>query len=125
MKQEHKNWITHNVKGNTYGRCDELTTAMKQYFPNLRKVRGFYHCPVWGRRTHWWLESPDGQIIDPSSQQFPSRGYGEYQEVADKDLSELVPVGRCMECMADVYENFEICGFCSIECHDAFATSLL
>jgi len=62
------------------GKCKELAELEVESNPNLRLVRGFYHCPWWGKQQHWWCVKPDGTIVDPTSKQFPSNGIGEYEE---------------------------------------------
>ena len=70
-------WIAENVEGDGYGQCKEITRQMADAFPELTRVRGHYYCWAWGERAHWWLTYA-GDIIDPTSQQFPSKGHGEY-----------------------------------------------
>ena len=60
------------------GRCAEATLAMAAVFPELTRVRGHYLCWVWGEREHWWLVEPNGEIVDPTADQFPSKGGGVY-----------------------------------------------
>lgn len=63
------------------GKCKEMAEAAVQTDPTLRLVRGFYHCPLWGKQAHWWTVAPSGVIIDPSVRQFPTKGAGaEYIE---------------------------------------------
>lgn len=62
------------------GKCKELAEAACQADTKLRLVRGYYHCPFWGKQAHWWGESQDGTVTDPSSPQFPSKGMGDYEE---------------------------------------------
>src|ERR1019366_7112369 len=63
------------------GKCKELVNAACVADPTLRVVRGFYHCPLWGKQAHWWAVKPDGTIIDPTVKQFPTKGVGaEYEE---------------------------------------------
>lgn len=87
-------WIAKNVD-NPLGACACVTQEMKAAFPELRRVRGHYLCHTWGLRAHWWMETPSGEVIDPTAGQFPSRGLGEYTELAP-DAEE--PIGRCMNC---------------------------
>jgi hypothetical protein len=68
---------------------------MREVFPELELRRGHYHCPIWGKRQHWWLVTPDNQTVDPTAAQFPSGGLGEYVEL---DESQTEPTGRCMNC---------------------------
>lgn len=111
MNEQYQAWIDANVpnKEAAYGKCAEVTLAMQSAFPELRRVRGFYHCPIWGRRTHWWLQDGD-EIVDPTSKQHPSNGIGQYQEV--KDETEI-PTGVCADCGEPVYNGDY---FCSNEC---------
>jgi hypothetical protein len=62
------------------GKCKELSEALIVEDPTLTLVRGYYHCPFWGKQEHWWCKSEDGNIIDPTKDQFPSKGIGEYEE---------------------------------------------
>ena len=62
------------------GKCREMSEALVAEDPSLRLVRGYYHCPIWGRQEHWWTEKPDGTVVDPTAKQFPSKGIGEYEE---------------------------------------------
>jgi len=47
-------------------------------FPGLRQAYGNYYCFVWGERGHFWCVDLEKYIVDPTSQQFPSRGRGLY-----------------------------------------------
>lgn len=66
------------------GRCKEFSEALCQKDPTLRLVRGHYFCPIWGEQAHWWCERPDGTIVDPTKDQFPSKGIGQYVEFDGK-----------------------------------------
>jgi len=95
------------------GRCKEMSETAIAAEPSLRLVRGYYHCPVWGKQEHWWTERPDGTIFDPTAKQFPSKGIGEYEE-----WDGVIP---CEQCGKPVDMNeASIDGhhvFCSYECH--------
>lgn len=58
------------------GRCRKLAAAAVAADPSLRLVRGHYLCPLWGPQAHWWCERPDGTVVDPSVEQFPTKGAG-------------------------------------------------
>ena len=116
LTPEQAAWVGSHFTGNGYGQCDQYALGLASVFPSLVAVRGFYHCWVFGRRTHWWCVNEFGQIVDASAMQFPSRGAGRYEIVADADLAEKVPTGRCMDCGADVYRNAT---FCNAECEAA------
>lgn len=63
------------------GRCKELAEEACKADPSLRLVRGWYFCPVWGQQAHWWAVRENGEIVDPSVRQFPTKGVGaEYVE---------------------------------------------
>ena len=61
------------------GKCKELAEAAVSSDSSLAMVRGYYHCPVWGKQAHWWAVRNTGEIVDPSAAQFPSKGSGGYE----------------------------------------------
>jgi hypothetical protein len=79
------------------GKCREMAEALVKQNPEFRLVRGFYHCPLWGKQSHWWTVKPDGMIVDPSVAQFPSYGAGEYEEFNG--------IVRCEECGKELPEE--------------------
>lgn len=79
------------------GKCKEMSESLVSKNPELRLVRGFYICPVWGEEQHWWTEKPDGTIVDPTCKQFPSKGNGEYVEFDG--------ICNCEICGKEVKEN--------------------
>jgi hypothetical protein len=60
-------------------------------------VPGAVYCN-WGRREHWWCETPDGTIVDPTASQFDFVG-----EYVPWEPGAEVRVGRCMDCGEDIY----------------------
>lgn len=58
------------------GKCKEMSQELVKADPSLTLVRGHYHCPIWGKQAHWWVNDEDGNIIDPTARQFPSKGNG-------------------------------------------------
>lgn len=109
MKPEYQAWIREHV-GESYGKCADATEAMLTAFPELLRVRGHYYCSAWGERAHWWLVDTDGNVIDPTASQFPSKGSGEY---VPWDESRQEPTGRCPNCGGHCY-NWDTC--CSDKC---------
>ena len=86
---------------------------MLKTFPELKRVRGSYLCPIWGERWHWWLITANGDIIDPTVDQFPSKGIGEYIELTEDSP---IPVGRCMNCGNLIYTQEYTCSEkCALE----------
>lgn len=98
------------------GKCKEMSEALVVEDPTLVLVRGHYHCPIWGEQAHWWARRPDGTVVDPTKDQFPSRGIGEYVEFDGR-----VACSNCgkevLEEEADVEGRY---AFCSYECHGKF-----
>lgn len=98
------------------GKCKEFSEAAVASDPTLTLVRGYYYCPVWGEQPHWWCKDKDGKIVDPTKDQFPSRGIGEYVE-----FDGTVKCSCCGKEMkeedADYDSNY---AFCSYECHGRF-----
>lgn len=121
MLPAYKKWIETNVKGAGYGECADITVQMQEAFPELLRKRGSYRCPVWGDRTHWWLTTVSGEIVDPTANQFPSKGNFEYTELSEAEISEL-PTGVCLECGGPVYNGRDVC---SDDCYNAFRSSLM
>jgi hypothetical protein len=83
---------------------------MAEAFPELQRVRGHYVCPVAGRQQHWWLVTPDGEVIDPTCRQFPSGGFGTYEPHVGP-----VPTGKCLCCGKYVYDSTWCCSQSCLE----------
>jgi len=99
------------------GKCREMSEALAAEDPGLRLVRGHYHCPFWGEQAHWWCVRKDGTVVDPTKDQFPSRGIGAYVEY-DGTVT-------CSNCGKEGREEDFDCShghycFCSVECHCRF-----
>jgi hypothetical protein len=69
--------------------CAEATTAMVAAFPTLRRVRGHAMIGI-DFRTHWWVLTPEGKIIDPTAHQW-------------EDAEE--PCGKCIYCGDLLYRS--------------------
>lgn len=116
MKQEYKDWIEQNYPDYTsaYVQCVKATQDMQKAFPELMRVRGEFFDPYIGPRSHWWLKTTKGEIVDPTIKQFTYVGNGQYQE-RDESLPE--PKGKCIECGEYTYEDSN---FCCNACADAY-----
>ena len=102
-------WMISNAFDNeivVFGRCAEVTDAMVVAFPELRRVRGHYLCPFWGRRAHWWCVAPGGEIVDPTAAQFPSKGEGAYVPWVEGSPE---PTGKCMNCGEETFHGANFC----------------
>lgn len=99
------------------GKCKELADAACLEDSSLTLVRGFYHCPIWNTtEQHWWTVREDGTIYDPSKDQFPSKGLGEYTI-----FNGIIECAQCGTGMLE--EEARIDGryaFCSTECNMKF-----
>lgn len=98
------------------GKCREMSEALVATDPSLALVRGHYYCPWWGEQAHWWVKRSDGTIVDPTKDQFPSKGAGQYVE-----FDGLVNCSSCGKEMREEEASFEssYC-FCSYECYGRF-----
>lgn len=102
--------------GTYRGKCKEMSEALIAANPALSLMRGHYYCPSWGEQPHWWAKRSDGTIIDPTKDQFPSKGHGEYVEF--DGTIECSNCGKAMqEDDADISGNY---AFCSYLCHGQF-----
>jgi hypothetical protein len=115
-------WIeadTANHKGWTRGRCQSAAHALAEAFPELRVVRGYCQLANGFTPQHWWCETADGTVIDPTAAQFEAEGIIGYDEYDEKKHGPL-PIGKCMNCGFEVY-NSDHQGLCSEECLEDFA----
>jgi hypothetical protein len=99
------------------GRCKELSEAACAADPTLTLVRGHYFCPLWNTdEQHWWCVKPDGTIVDPTREQFPSKGGGIY--------TPFNGMCECAECGTEVPEEKAVIegryAFCSSKCFGRF-----
>ena len=110
MLEKYTIWMKANPKLCDYGKCVEATEAMVRAFPELKRVRGHYYDIAWGERQHWWLIDEDRNIIDPTKEQFPTKGKGHYEPWIE---GEEEPTGKCLDCSGYYYGDRY---FCSDEC---------
>lgn len=98
------------------GKCKVMSEALVAADPTLTLVRGHYICHLWGEQAHWWTKKPDGTIVDPTKDQFPSRGAGEYIE-----FDGVIECSNCGKEMREEEADFESnYAFCSYRCHGQF-----
>lgn len=122
--QKYQDWITLNYLTSQKARraCEEATLSMESAFPELIRVRGLavveepYGLPP-TRTPHWWLKTEDGEIVDPTAHQYPTRILS-YEE-ADERLGP--PTGRCSNCGKLCYKSNY---FCSDECSEEYMAYL-
>lgn len=121
MNPKYTRWIEEYVTAQPQrfvrGKCDEATRQMVEAFPELRRAAGFVYVQ-WGRDQHWWCVTKEGEIVDPTFEQFGVFGVQSYEELDLEDpvTQKRVPTGRCMDCGEDVYGGNV---FCNAECEEA------
>lgn len=77
MNPVYKKWIDDHIpdKMSAYGNCHIFCNKMRREFPELILVRGWYKDPAYNKKqTHFWLETKDGEVVDPTIKQFPTQG---------------------------------------------------
>lgn len=117
MDSAYEQWIWDNVDPeHTTGLCHHYSDEMRKDFPELILVRGYYFCLIEGKHPHWWLRTEDGVIVDPTANQFESKGEGRYEPIPE-DAPE--PVGKCRNCDQLFYE-MEYHPLCSDMCYVAY-----
>lgn len=119
-------WIASHVPTHPLGECKKYATEMAAAFPELTLVAGHVETMGWGRRGHWWLETPSGDIVDPTARQF----HGPILYSA-WDPTEPVRLGKCMNCGEEIWECVESLdkatqkGICGDRCEREFIAYLM
>jgi hypothetical protein len=75
-------------------KCKEATKEMCDFFPELKRVRGYVRLANNCKTPHWWCETSYGEIIDPTAKQWDLHP-AEYLPL-QKDAEE--PLGKCLYC---------------------------
>lgn len=101
-------WIAKHfpTRGDAVAACASATAMMVKAFPELRRVRGYY-----SGREHWWCETADGDVVDPTAAQYDSDG-----EYAALDESKPHPTGYCANRCGGYAWNHA--SYCSDECEE-------
>jgi len=106
----------------TLGKCKVEIQSMNETFPELKKVCGFVYVEWFAghqrerKREHWWLEAPDGSIVDPTSGQFPV--ILKYEHYVD---GMKVMIGTCMDCGEPIWgAPGDRKTFCSENCAQSY-----
>jgi len=126
MNLSYKEWVAAYLSrvGDPLQKCAEATLEMQEAFPELRRVRGVVRMvldPDGAKRPwpHWWLVAPEGDIVDPTGEQFP--GLIVYEEADEEDPI----VGRCANCGEYYTRSQSTQGIvCSETCSIEFASSI-
>lgn len=73
MKEKYRKWVFSYQRRviTLKNKCESATIEMQKSFPCLIRKRGVVEITFSNRKPeHWWLETPDGDIIDPTEPQF-------------------------------------------------------
>lgn len=100
----------------TLGMCGGATSDMVGAFPELRRVRGYAMTADGGSPAHWWCETPQGQVIDPTQSQFDKNGGVIYYEEYSEEKHGPLPIGKCYNCGFYTYKEDYSESFCTVEC---------
>jgi len=73
-------------------KCAEATLAMCAAFPELIRIRGSAMVGI-DLRPHWWCETPNGEVIDPTAHQWPG-GVVFYERLQSEEECH----GKCLDC---------------------------
>jgi len=109
----YEEWIEKTTLEKKINRCKELCIEMNDIFPELRLCSGFVTLAARPKllEDHWWLTTPDGEIVDPTANQWlcPIIDY------IDTEEEDFEPTGRCQGngCNKLCYDDDE---YCSREC---------
>jgi hypothetical protein len=103
MDQKYQRWINdhkreHGVDG-LVNRCCISSQEMKDAFPELLIIKGHVENLEVGRQEHWWCETIDGTIVDPTVVQFVAPEKLEYFPFKPGDI---IRVGKCAYCCDDI-----------------------
>lgn len=120
MTETYQAWIAEHYPTSisALGNCSSATRKMVAAFPELKRCRGHYYCYAWGPREHWWCETAEGEVVDPTAKQFPSLGLGHYEPL-DESLPQ--PTGKCPNCGEYCYDGKSLC---SEECEVSYLAYL-
>ena len=110
---KYQEWISTHIKGEA-GFCQSSSHEMAKAFPELRVVRGYVETSTGSKRDHWWCETPDGTVVDPTVGQFDSQGgVWEYDEYSEEKHGPL-PNSKCINCGGFCYGKWHT--VCSDRC---------
>jgi hypothetical protein len=97
-----------------WGNCKENCLKMQEEFPELELIRGHVltaHDPKeW---THWWLQSPEGEVVDPTVSSTLILAYMPWEEGSQE------PIGKCPNCGEYCYDH-EWMPLCTESCSKAY-----
>jgi len=79
------------------GQCYSAAHHMAEVFPELNTVSGWAYCER-GRVEHWWCETTEGDVVDPTAGQYEALiGYERYEPGME------IGIGKCRDCGSVIY----------------------
>lgn len=94
------------------GTCRQAAERLAASEDGLTVVRGWYLDAHWGTQEHWWCVRTDGEIVDPTVEQFPTGHLPALRHYVP--FEGLYP---CVGCGVPVEEDQTIDGFCCGACY--------
>jgi hypothetical protein len=124
---KYDDWIKANYnRESSYGQCKSAVELMKSEFPELTITNGFVEDVFWDQREHWWLKTPEGEIVDPTKSQFNC--VLSYTEIDDSHPSRNYESGTCANCGEHYYigkDNWTDRTVCDNQCWKAYRSYLM
>jgi len=102
--EKYREWIS-SYEGDIWRKCAQVTALMADEFPELTRVRGHVEIAESDRpQQHWWLETGDGKVVDPTADQWLMiLRYHPWMEGVEE------PTGKCPECGGYSYGGRTLC----------------
>lgn len=72
-----------------HGMCNSICELMRKDFPEL-EMHGGYVITALGTDVHFWLEDPDGNIVDPTEEQFGLLSIDDYRDSGLQDATDVL-----------------------------------
>lgn len=124
--KKYRDWMKENYPTRTQsmGQCGKATERMVKEFPELRRTNGFIVVMGYPEpQMHWWCVDTEGNIVDPTRNQYSESGYvvAGYEEIDDEHDARKFHRGKCMNCGEYYYVKPEVKKYglgCSEKCSD-------
>lgn len=99
MNHKYQRWVDNQVGPYTRGMCGKCTEQMTQRFPELKRCSGWAIDACGQMYEHYWCETEDGEIVDPTVSQFLFK-IVTYRYFVPGDV---IKVGKCLECGQHIF----------------------
>lgn len=130
MESRYRKWIDDNYPADMFvrGLCREACEKMHAEFPELRIACGVVFVPLFpakdSEQEHWWLVDGNGDVVDPTRQQFP--GFIQYNEAGADDPRRKYHRATCANCGERylITPEWSDGTVCSQQCYTQYAAYL-